>query len=160
MKESRFRSILKAISWRILGSIDTILLSFIVAGNPISAFKIGFSELLSKMFLYYAHERIWQKWIINVSNLSNKIILVKSLSWRFFGTIDTILLGWFYTESLTTGLTIGFLELFTKILLYYVHEKIWMSIPRGKMRKYFPYLEGKRQQFKTYVNNRDTPNIQ
>jgi uncharacterized membrane protein len=160
MKESRFRSILKAISWRILGSIDTIILSFIVAGNPISAFKIGFSELLSKMFLYYAHERIWQKWIINVSNLSNKKIFIKSLSWRFFGTIDTILLSWFYTESLTIGLKIGFLELFTKVFLYYLHEKFWLFIPRGTMRKYFPYLEDKRQQLKTYVNNRNTSNIQ
>jgi adenylyl-sulfate kinase len=56
---------------------------------------------------------------------------VKAVTWRIVGTIDTILLGFLITGDLPTGLRIGSLELFTKILLYFIHERIWESVPFG-----------------------------
>lgn len=55
----RGRSILKALSWRVLGTLDTILVSWLVTGNTGIAFSIGLIELSTKIILYYTHERIW-----------------------------------------------------------------------------------------------------
>jgi uncharacterized membrane protein len=58
------RSIVKAISWRFIGSLDTIIISYVVVGNLNIAFSIGGIELVTKMILYFFHERIWNllKW--------------------------------------------------------------------------------------------------
>ncbi len=59
MRERHLRSIFKGISWRIVGTIDTILLSFLVTGNFLIALKIGSVEVITKVVLYYVHERVW-----------------------------------------------------------------------------------------------------
>ncbi|MEI6056596.1 MAG: DUF2061 domain-containing protein [Lentisphaerota bacterium] len=61
MAEKHYRSILKAISWRTVGTLDTMLISFLITGNFTWAISIGAVELFTKMFLYYMHERIWNK---------------------------------------------------------------------------------------------------
>lgn len=62
--ESPKRSIVKSISWRIVGTLDTILISWVVTGTLSLAFSIGLVELVTKMVLYFFHERIWNsiKW--------------------------------------------------------------------------------------------------
>jgi len=62
------RHIAKTITWRLVGTIDTILLTWIITGNPLTGFKIGGVELISKMILYYAHERIWYKSKFGIKN--------------------------------------------------------------------------------------------
>lgn len=57
--ESPKRSIAKSISWRAIGTLDTIIISWIVTGTLHLAFSIGFIELITKMILYFFHERIW-----------------------------------------------------------------------------------------------------
>lgn len=54
-------SIIKAISWRIIGTLDTMLISYLLTGNLKIAFGIGSIEVISKMILYYLHERAWTK---------------------------------------------------------------------------------------------------
>ncbi|NER15218.1 DUF2061 domain-containing protein [Leptobacterium flavescens] len=54
-------SILKAISWRIIGTLDTMLISYVLTGDLKVAFGIGSIEVVSKMLLYYLHERAWTK---------------------------------------------------------------------------------------------------
>jgi uncharacterized membrane protein len=58
---SRKRHILKTITWRIVGTIDTILLSWLISGDPTIGLTVGGAELFTKMILYYLHERIWYK---------------------------------------------------------------------------------------------------
>ncbi|WP_420607624.1 DUF2061 domain-containing protein [Novosphingopyxis sp.] len=58
-KEKHSRSIAKAISWRIMGSIDTFVLSWLFTGNPKAAGAIASTEVFTKIVLYYFHERIW-----------------------------------------------------------------------------------------------------
>ena len=55
------RSLLKTISWRIIGTLDTILISWAITGALTLAFSIGFIELVTKMVLYFFHERAWNK---------------------------------------------------------------------------------------------------
>ena len=61
VEEQHYRSVLKAISWRVTGTLDTMLISYLVTGNLKAAASIGFLEVFTKMALYYGHERIWSK---------------------------------------------------------------------------------------------------
>jgi uncharacterized membrane protein len=62
--EKPIRSIVKSISWRIIGTLDTVLISWVITGQLALAFSIGSVELVTKMVLYFFHERIWNtiKW--------------------------------------------------------------------------------------------------
>lgn len=61
---SRKRSIAKTVSWRALGSLDTMLLGYIFTGSITLAGSIASAEVLTKVVLYYLHERGWAhvKW--------------------------------------------------------------------------------------------------
>ena len=61
--------------------------------------------------------------------------VLKTITWRTVGTLDTVLLGWLVSGDPTVGLTIGFLELFTKMILYYLHERAWYKIDFGIKRE-------------------------
>ena len=51
--------------------------------------------------------------------------LAKAITWRIVGTLDTMLLGWFISGDFKVGASIGLLELLTKMVLYYIHERAW-----------------------------------
>jgi uncharacterized membrane protein len=125
---SHKRHLAKAITWRILGTLDTITLSWLITGNPFTGLKIGVSEVVTKMILYYLHERVWYQ--IGISE-SRKRHVIKTVSWRAIGTLDTILLSWFITGNPMTGLKIGFAEVITKMVLYYIHERVWYRVNYG-----------------------------
>lgn len=59
MKEKHKRTIAKTISWRIFASIITVLLVFIFTGNWGISLGIGGVEVITKLIIYYCHERIW-----------------------------------------------------------------------------------------------------
>jgi len=71
------RNMLKTISWRIIGSIDTVILGWLVTGNLSFGVKIGATELLTKMLLYYGHERLWQGIKIGLPSRHHQNKLVK-----------------------------------------------------------------------------------
>jgi uncharacterized membrane protein len=57
--EAHHRSLTKAVSWRITGSVDTFVISFILTGRAALAGSIAGTEFLTKIALYYFHERLW-----------------------------------------------------------------------------------------------------
>jgi uncharacterized membrane protein len=61
MTEKHYRSVVKAISWRATGTLDTIVISFLITGHLRWALSIGFVELFTKVGLYYFHERLWNR---------------------------------------------------------------------------------------------------
>ena len=61
ISDKPIRSIAKSVSWRIIGTLDTILIAWIVTGTLSVAFSIGFIEMITKMILYFFHERAWNK---------------------------------------------------------------------------------------------------
>lgn len=77
------------------------------------------------MLLYFIHERIWFKLNLLRANSSKIRHLFKSISWRFIGSADTILLTWIISGNFKFGMVIGSFEFFTKMVLYYIHERIW-----------------------------------
>lgn len=131
---SHKRHIAKAITWRIIGTVDTILISWVISGNPLTGLKIGLAEVVTKMILYYLHERAWFK--INLSKdgrllESRKRHIAKTFTWRLIGTLDTMLLAWLISGNPLIGLKIGFAEVATKMLLYYLHERAWYRVNFG-----------------------------
>jgi uncharacterized membrane protein len=135
MDYSRKRHIVKAITWRIIGTIDTIILGWALTGNPTTGLQIGGAELATKMILYYFHERAWYKLKIFKDNSSRVRHFLKTITWRFVGTMDTMFLGWFISGSAEVGLSIGGLELITKMTLYYLHERAWYKSKFGLIKK-------------------------
>lgn len=130
---SHKRHIAKAITWRIIGTLDTIVLSWIISGNPFTGLKIGFAEVVTKMLLYYMHERVWFN--MKVSN-SNKRHLLKTVTWRIVGTLDTMFLAWIISGNPMVGLKVGFAEVLTKMFLYYLHERTWYKINFGLVERH------------------------
>jgi uncharacterized membrane protein len=59
MRESHVRSVVKAISWRVVGSIDTFVISLLITGSYVAAGSVASLESVSKVVLYYLHERAW-----------------------------------------------------------------------------------------------------
>jgi uncharacterized membrane protein len=57
--ETHSRSFIKAVSWRILGSMDTFVISYFVTGRLVFAASIASVETFTKIVLFYGHERIW-----------------------------------------------------------------------------------------------------
>jgi len=55
------KSLIKAISWRVIGTMDTIAISWLITGELIMAFSIGSVEVFSKLILFFFHERLWSK---------------------------------------------------------------------------------------------------
>ena len=141
--ESRRVSLFKGVTWRIIGTMDTILLSWLFTGNVTKALKIGGIELFTKIFLFYLHERAWILLKIGRKEIISKTgkisfedkhwrSFVKGISWRILGSIDTVIIAYFVTGEISKAFQIGFTEVFTKMILFYFHERFWMKIIKKK----------------------------
>jgi len=141
-KSSHIRSVLKGISWRVIATSDTILVVLLITcltGNCSveNALKIGTSELLIKLSIFYFHERIWLQ-VLSKEAKTTKEILYKSISWRIIATTTTFIISGMILNSFDEiALYIVLAELFSKFVLYYLHEKLWLKLPLGSIRNYF-----------------------
>jgi len=141
-QESHARSLLKGISWRIIATSDTILIVLLITclnGNCSidHAIKIGAAEFLIKFLVYYLHERIWQ-FTLRDKIVTSRETLYKTISWRLVATTMTFVISGAILDSYNEiALYIAITELFTKFALYYLHERMWIKLPLGRIRKYF-----------------------
>lgn len=141
-KESHLRSLIKGISWRIIATTDTILVVLFVTCFFDScsieyAIKIGATEFLLKYFVYYLHERAWQ-YAWRDGMITSKEVLYKTISWRIVATTMTFIIsGTILNAFDEIAMYIALTELFTKFVLYYFHERLWLKLPLGKIRNYF-----------------------
>ena len=144
------RSVFKAVCWRVVGTLDTFILSFFVislipdwatqasisetADVAKAAAGVATAESLTKIVLYTVHEQIWGRidWGM-VEKLEGLIeqkrrSFVKTATWRVIAFVDTTFLVWLFIGDIATAFSIGFLEILTKMFLYYLHERIWNKI--------------------------------
>ncbi len=145
-KEKTLRIFVKATSWRILATCDTVMLSYIFTGQITSALKIGITEVFTKIILFYLHERyVWTNIKFGrifaadgetITGDKHYRSLVKGASWRFFGTLDTILIALFWTGDYKKALAIGATEVVTKIGLFWLHERTWFKIKWGQPQEF------------------------
>ncbi len=147
------RSIAKAISWRVVGTIDTLVLSFVVlsllgpffgldevsaSGRAKTAAYIALTEVATKLTLYFLHERLWSRlqWDRDLDEEGHhrdgrRRSATKTATYRVLASLDTMLLGFIFTGSLATAISIGGFEVFTKLTLYFFHERSWARIRWG-----------------------------
>ena len=154
LRESRLRSLLKGISWRMLATATTILLARAFIGDWQTAFAIGGAEFVAKIALYYVHERVWQlappgsvvKVLTNeyrtdvaapIYRESRLRSGLKALSWRSVATATTFVIAWSATDDPGVAAWIGSTETLSKLILYYWHERLWQRVPRGTIRRNF-----------------------
>jgi len=139
---SHIRSILKGISWRIVATTDTILVVWFITCffsdcSLEIALKIGASEFLVKLAIYYFHERVWLN-VLKKQATSTKEILYKTISWRVVATTATFIISGIILDAFDeVALYIALMELFTKFALYYFHERLWLKLPLGRIRNFF-----------------------
>ena len=122
------RHIAKTISWRIVGTADTMLLSWLITGSFEAGMQIGVADVTTKLVLYYLHERAWFN--SSVKN-ANRRHLLKTVTWRVIGTLDTIILSFWIWGDGTQSVQIGGAETVSKSVLYFLHEKMWYRIAFG-----------------------------
>jgi uncharacterized membrane protein len=72
-----------------------------------------------------------QKWLGSASDTSLRS-LIKAVSWRIIGSVDTTVLALLFTRNLTISIAIGGTEILTKVVLFYLHERLWTRIAFGK----------------------------
>ena len=129
--DSHGRALTKAVTWRAVGTLDTFLWSLFITGHASWAGAIAATEIGTKIFLFYVHERVWRllPWAPNAHLRS----LIKAVSWRFFGSLDTFVLSMIFTGNAKYAVSIATAEALTKIALYYVHERLWRLVKWGRL---------------------------
>ena len=80
-------------------------------------------------------ETTQKKGVCKISDRSDKPIksIIKSFSWRIVGTLDTMLISYIITGKISLAVSIGGVEVVTKTILYYFHERLWAHIHRIKL---------------------------
>jgi uncharacterized membrane protein len=75
-QESNARSLVKGVSWRVVGSVDTFLLSWLFSHSPGVAVKIAGAETITKILIYFFHERAWQRvrWGISTVQVEERVV--------------------------------------------------------------------------------------
>ena len=68
------------------------------------------------------------------TNVSLRRHILKTITWRVVGTIDTMIIGWLVSGDPMVGVAIGSFEVFTKMILYFLHESVWYKIDFGVKR--------------------------
>lgn len=132
-----------------------LVITWIVLGTP--HFKesgwVMLIETPLKLGIYYIHERAWQL-IWRDHQVTNRDILLKTISWRIFATIMTFFIVYFIFNRENThieasdgekmaviALAIPIIELVTKTVLYFFHEKLWLRVKLGQVRKLYRRLK-------------------
>jgi uncharacterized membrane protein len=130
--DAHLRSLVKGASWRAIGTLDTFIISYFITGHPFSAASIAGIETFTKIALFYLHERVWSLVAWGRFPEAHWRSFAKAVSWRFVGSLDTFIISFFVTHKLVYAVSIASVEAFTKIILFYFHERAWGQVKWGR----------------------------
>jgi len=104
-----------------------VLLLLLKAVRKFTFVQNSKKKTMLDVLLKQTDENSETKGIFKVSDRADKPIksFMKSVSWRIVGTLDTIMISYFITGRVTVALSIGSVEVLTKTVLYYFHERLW-----------------------------------
>ena len=128
---SRKRHIAKTITWRIIATGTTFILTLIFFREDPNATEkaswVALFEASLKMVFYYYHERIWFKVKLKVRSAIRH--LLKTVSWRVIASVTTFLVAFIVFREDPTAIQkatgVAIVETFIKMLFYYLHERAW-----------------------------------
>jgi uncharacterized membrane protein len=129
--DSHARAVAKGVTWRVIGTLDTFLWSWLITHEPIKAGAIASAEVFTKIALFYLHERVWR--LLKFAPNSHLRSLAKAVSWRVVGSLDTFILSMIVTGNGKYAISIASAEAVTKIALYYLHERGWRRVKWGRL---------------------------
>ena len=140
--EMHRRSLAKTITVRICFTLSHLLNGFIVMGTFAAAAQIASIATLINMFLFWAHERVWNWFQWNRKPQDDRFFkdghprtISKSVTWRLLITASNFLIPYLLTGSI--GKALAFLTLATifNIIIYYTHERVWNKFSWAKTIK-------------------------
>ena len=103
-------------TWRVVASLDTALLTWLFSGNIVTGLKVGGMEIVTKLIIYFLHERAWRVGWKQSDKFhhSKRRSLYKAMTYRFIGTLDTFILAWIFTGDDIDWGYVAIAEVFTK----------------------------------------------
>jgi uncharacterized membrane protein len=140
--EMHRRSLAKTITVRICFTLSHLLNGFIVTGTLAAAAQIASVATLINMFLFWAHERVWNWFQWNRKPADDRFFkdghprtISKSVTWRLLITTSNFLIPYLLTGSI--GKALAFLTLATifNAIIYYTHERVWNRFSWAKTIK-------------------------
>jgi uncharacterized membrane protein len=128
---ARRRHIAKTVTWRIIASLTTFLLTLLFFKEDPNATEkavnVAVIEATLKMIFYYYHERIWYLSKINIR--SNVRHIFKTITWRIIASLTTFVIAFLIFKNdefaMQKASGVAVVESFLKMILYYLHERIW-----------------------------------
>lgn len=134
---SKKRHILKTITWRIIATGTTFLLTiFFFREDPNATEKAGWVALFEtsiKMVLYYYHERVWFKAALKIKSAIRH--LMKTITWRVIASLTTFIIAFIIfredSNAMEKATGIAIIESILKMLFYYLHERAWHATKYG-----------------------------
>lgn len=135
--QSKKRHIAKTITWRIIATGTTFVLAIIFfREDPNATSKatwVAGIETILKMIIYYYHERIWYNYKTNMKSSIRH--LFKTITWRGTASITTFTIAFIIFREdpnvMEKASGIAFVEVFLKMLFYYLHERAWHTSKFG-----------------------------
>lgn len=138
MREARARSLTKSITWRVIGTLNLMVVSFIYTNSYIFSANIGVIDLVSNIILYFIHERLWNMtdWgQLSIDNLfaeTRRRSISKAITWRVLASSYLVLISYLISNQIITSLGIMAIDTIANIIEYYLHERVWDKIEWGK----------------------------
>lgn len=129
-KHAAWRSLTKGLTFRIVATLTTIVVSYVVTGTMETALKIGPLDFVLKFIVYYIHERLWL--LDALQRFENRRFL-KMWSWKAIALSMTIGTTIAVTGRPDLALKVGPADFFLKLFIFYAHEAIWDAIPYGRV---------------------------
>ncbi|MFO8062685.1 MAG: DUF2061 domain-containing protein [bacterium] len=135
---NRKASIIKSITLRIIATLTTMLLVYIFSGEIVLAGYVGLVEVFTKLILHYIYDRAWFR-VFRVharqGSMGKIEIIIKTVGWRIIGTLDTLFIVYIFSREISLAGSVALTEIIAKMLIYYVHERIWIIITSRKQEE-------------------------
>jgi uncharacterized membrane protein len=138
-KEKAYRSLIKAITWRIVGTLSLVTVTYLFTQKIDLSVAIGGIDIISNLILYFVHERVWEHiswgrtfWDLIAFTDNKKRSLVKAISWRILATLYLMVVSYFLTGKPFVSVAISLIDAFLNIIEYYLHERVWNKVKLGR----------------------------
>jgi uncharacterized membrane protein len=140
--EKHPRTIVKAVTWRVLLTISHIVNAFIATGSLIVGLKIAGLATVINSVLYWSHERVWNWWQWNRKDDEKRTFaegqprtISKMLTWRVLITCSNFIIPYIMTGSWGSAVIFAGLATAVNMLIFWSHERVWNIVTWGKEKK-------------------------
>jgi len=139
--EKHHRTIVKAVSWRVLLTISHVVNAFIATGSLIVGLKIAGLATVINSILYWSHERVWNWWQWNRRDDEKRTFaegqprtISKMLTWRVLITCSNFVIPYIMTGSWGSAVIFAGLATAVNMVIFWSHERVWNIIGWGKSK--------------------------